>query len=122
MSRHSRSRRLLWLLVLVSAVYLVVNLAPPWFSYRMVRYEVENDARNAHLYTDDQILEHILEAAYIWGVSLTEDNVEIARGFAKIEIEVDYDVDVNFLNRYIKTFHYGIYAVEPLRANDKIPF
>ncbi|MEE8185628.1 MAG: hypothetical protein V3T96_04425 [Thermodesulfobacteriota bacterium] len=122
MVRERGSRRLFWLLILTAAVYLVVNLAPPWFGYRMLRFEVEDDARNAHLYTDDQILENIIGAAYIWEVSLAEDNIEIERGDGKIEIAVYYDVDVIFLNRYTKTFHYDIYAVEPLRVNDKTPF
>lgn len=122
MVRERGSRRLFWLLILTAAVYLVVNLAPPWFSYRMLRFEVEDDARNAHLYTDDQILENIIGAAYIWEVSLAEDNIEIERGDGKIEIAVYYDVDVIFLNRYTKTFHYDIYAAELLRVNDKTPF
>jgi hypothetical protein len=116
MARGGGFRRLFWIFFLASAVYLGIKLVPPWFSYRMLSYEVEEEAKIARSYTNDEILAHILESSSYWNISLTEDNIEIERDEGKIEITVYYDVNVNFLNRFNKLFHYDIYAAKPLRV------
>jgi hypothetical protein len=104
-----------WLLVLFAISYSCYKLVPTFFHYQMMKYEVENEAEVAHLYKDTEIRDHILKRAREWYIPLKPYNLHVVRRTTTIDIEVYYEVTMNFFDRYEKTFKFDIKAREPLK-------
>lgn len=109
-------RTLFWLTFFVLLVYAGVKLVPPYFSYQMMSYEVESEAKNAEHYTDEQIFKHIMEKAASWWIPLESEAVEIERGYEDISITVKWTIEVSFFDRYKRIFDYRIAVTKPLKS------
>src|SRR3989337_2680160 len=105
---------LFWILVFGLAIYTGFKVAPPYFTYRMMRYEVNAEAQNAMVYNDNEISKHLLEKADYWSIPLKEENIEIVRGLDEIEVSLSYTVHLNFFNRYKRDLNFNIYKKAPI--------
>lgn len=108
-------KALVWILIISSALYSAYKFAPPYFGYLMLKTEVEDEAKNAHMYTDRALERRIFQKASVWSVPIDEQNLEIVRNTSYINISVHYTVDLNFFDRYHKELKYRIEVQEPLK-------
>ena len=118
MAKGISFRRLFWILFLGIAVYTGLKVVPPWAGYLLLTYEVRSEAKSAHHYTDDEILDSIISAAATWGVILGEEDIILTRDDVYIEISVAYSVTIQFFGRYSKTYWYEVYEHRRLRTTD----
>ena len=109
-------RTVFWIVFIGAALYAGFLIGVPHVTNKMLDYEVENAAKNAAYYRDDEILKNILEKAHYWYIPIDKDNVRIERTKKDIVIEVKYEIIVDFFNRYQKTLYFDVYAYEPIKA------
>lgn len=109
-------RVIFWIAFVCVAAYGAYLVVPPFVSYKMLQYEVEGEAKIAHMYTNAEIKNRIIEKAAGWSVDLDQDEVEIIRDYAEIQIAVSYGISVVFFGNIERTFFYDIYANEPLKS------
>lgn len=109
-------RTVFWIVFLGAAVYAGFLIGVPHVTNKMLDYEVENAAKNAAYYRDEEILRNVLEKAHFWYIPIDKDNVRIERTKKDIVIEVKYEVIVDFLGKYQKTLYFDIYAYEPIKV------
>lgn len=107
---------LIWVILIAAAVYFGIKFAPPYITYYMIKTEVANDADNAHLYTDEQIVKYIMIRVKELGLPIEEKNIIVERRDSDIEVSLNYKIDVNFFHRYTRTLYFNIDAVKPIRA------
>ena len=107
---------LFWVMLIVAAVYIGIKFAPPYITYYMINTEVANDADNAHLYTDEQIVKYIMIRVKEFGLPIEEKDIIVDRRDSEIEVSLRYKIDVNFFDRYTRTLYFNIDAVRLIRA------
>lgn len=105
---------LVWLFIIASVVYLGIKLVPPYFTYYMFKGEVEGQAKTAHVYSDQDIIKHILDRAKESDIPIEEKNIILERREKEIEVSVSYDIVVNFFDRYFKTLHFRVRTIQPI--------
>ncbi|OGP13782.1 MAG: hypothetical protein A2052_08880 [Deltaproteobacteria bacterium GWA2_54_12] len=113
-------RALFWLLFLAVSFYGAYMFVPPYVGFYMLKTEVEEEARVAHMYTDEALESRITGKAAAWSIPLGPENLEIIRGRYQIRITVDYTVTLNFLDRYDRELVYNIDVSEPLKASGRV--
>lgn len=86
----------------------------------MLKTDVEDEAKIAHMYTDEALVKHILQKAEVWSIPIGTDNIEIIRDRSDITIAVHYTVTLNFLDRYTREINYEILIKEPLKETSRI--
>ncbi|GMR04378.1 MAG: hypothetical protein BMS9Abin23_0275 [Thermodesulfobacteriota bacterium] len=106
---------LIWLAVLFFAVYAGYKFLRPSFSYYMLRTDVEEEAKLAHMYTDESLRERILVKAKAWSVPISSEDIEIIRGSRNIIIRISYSQTMIFFGRYSKTLYFTIETIKPLK-------
>ena len=89
--------------------------APPYFGYLILKTDVEEEAKVAHMYTDEELAGHIIKKASAWSIPLSEENLLIEREAEDITISVHYRKELDFFNQYSKTLVYDIKVHKPLR-------
>ena len=109
-------RTVFWIVFLGAAVYAGFLIGVPHVTNKMLDYEVENAAKNAAHYRDEEILKNVLEKAHFWYIPIDKDNVRIERTKEDIVIEIKYEVIVDFFGKYQQTLYFDIYAYEPIKA------
>jgi hypothetical protein len=107
-------RGIFWIVFLCLALYSGYKIGLPYFSYKMMYYEVRSEAENARLYNDEEIRNRILKKAEDWSVPLKSRDLRIDRRARFIDISLDYSVTITFFQRYNRTFYYDISVREPL--------
>ena len=113
-------KTLFWILVLFSVVYVGYKFVPPTVSYYMLKTDVEEEAKLAHVYNDRKLAERILKKASAWSVPIREEDIIIKRGLEKISISIRYTEKVNLFNQYTKVLHYNIVVEKPLKETSTI--
>jgi len=108
-------RALIWILILSSAGYTGYKLSYPYFSYYMLKTDVEEELKLAHMYTENTLRKRIAKKAATWNVPVRSDDIIISRDFENLTITVDYSETVTFLGRYKKRLNFHIKAVGPVR-------
>ncbi len=108
-------RALIWILVLASALYSGYKLSYPYFSYYMLKTDVEEELKLAHMYRDSTLRQRIARKAASWSVPITADDVIISRDLDQLTISVSYSETIIFLGRYKKKLVFNIRASGPLR-------
>lgn len=104
-----------WILILSFAGYSGYKLIPPYFNYKMMKYEVRSEAENAHVYTDEEIRDRLLDKAKNWSVPMASLDITIHRRTRFIDISLGYSVTVTFFQRYKRKLDYDISVREPLK-------
>lgn len=93
---------------------------PPYAGFYMLKTEVEEEAKLAHMYTDEALVSRITGKAAAWSIPLGPENLEIIRDRDEIRITVDYTVTLIFFDRYDRELVYNIDVREPLKASGRI--
>ncbi len=86
----------------------------------MLKTEVEDEAKNAHMYSDETLARRILMKSETWGVPIDRDNLEIVRGREFINISVHYTVTMDFFGRYKKVQNFNIEVDERLKESSGV--
>ncbi|GMR05220.1 MAG: hypothetical protein BMS9Abin24_013 [Thermodesulfobacteriota bacterium] len=107
---------LFWTLVIASSLYAAYKFIPPAVTYYMIRTEVEDEARIAHMHGDAVLAARILEKANIWSVPIDREDIEIERDRDSIAISVNYSTTISFFNRWSRVQNYSINVEEPLKG------
>ena len=108
-------KALFWILFLAAVSYGAYKFAPPYFGYIMLRTDVGEEAKVAHMYNDERLAGRILKKAAVWSIPLGEEHVLIQRGREDIRIAVSYSVVLDFFGRYEKELFYDIEVEKPLK-------
>lgn len=109
-------RTLFWVVLIAAVVHIGIKFAPPYITYFMIKTEVENDAGNMHLYTDEQILKYIMIRVREFELPIEEKDIIIERRDSDIRVSLNYKIDVNFFNGYTKTLYFKINVVKPIKT------
>jgi len=109
------SKALAWILILFFAGYFGYKFVPPMVSYYMLKTEVEDEARVAHMHPDSEVTRRIVKKANGWGVPLRPRDVRIERWSSQIVIKVHYTIKVSIFNRYEKDLNFSIDVTQPLK-------
>ncbi len=113
-------KALFWVFVLASVLYAGYKFVPPWAAFYMLKTEVEDEAKNAHMYSDETLARRILMKSETWGVPIDRDNLEIVRGREFINISVHYTVTMDFFGRYKKVQNFNIEVDERLKESSGV--
>lgn len=105
-----------FLLLVVSMIYAGVKLVPHWFTYYEMKYAFESEAERAHLRSDEEITKHLVSLANELNLPIEAKDINIERKDGEIEVSTSYDIEVNFLGRYKRTFNFSIDTVKPIKA------
>jgi len=115
------STRVLFLVVFfVLPLYAGAKLVPPFFSYQMLKMEVVDEAKSAHMYNDAVLKKRILQKASSWSVPVGRRDIRIRRTSRHINIKINYTVSVSFFDRYTKVFKFRIETRKPLKEGSGI--
>ncbi len=117
---EGRSRALFWLCFLAIAVYAGYKFAPPFVTYHLFKTEVEDEAKLAHLYSDEKLLARIMDKAKAWDIPIGSDDIKINRYKEEIFISVHYGITLDFPGGYSREFFYGIDTRAPLKETTSI--
>ncbi|MEK7774078.1 MAG: hypothetical protein AAB307_06985 [Deltaproteobacteria bacterium] len=84
----------------------------------MLRVGADEEAKNAHMYSDDQLAEHIMEKAGDWSIPLQRQDIGVERGETGIKITASYHVIVNLelLGNYKHRLNYRIEVSKPIKG------
>lgn len=112
-------KALVWILVIASSLYAAYKFVPPYVAFYMLRTEVENEAKIAHMYGDEALAGRILKKAEIWSVPIGVDDIEIARGRTTIGIHIHYAMNMDFFGRWNRVQEFDIAVEEPLKETGR---
>jgi len=113
-------KALVWLLILSSAIYAGYKLYYPYFSYYMLKTDVREEIKLAHMYTDASLRGRVVKDGHNWYVPITTDDVRITRDFRTITISVKYMKTITFFGRYKKKLVFNIIASGPVKESSGI--
>lgn len=113
-------RALFWLLFLSASLYGAYKFVPPYAGFYMLKTEIEEEARTAHMYSDAALASRITVKAASWSIPLGPENLAISRGMEHLTITVDYTVDLVFFGRYTREIDYHIEVKEPLKEKGRL--
>jgi len=115
-------KALFWILFLTASSYGAYKFAPPYLGFFMLRIDVGEEAKVAHMYTDEQLTGMIIKKADVWSIPLSGENILIQRGQEEIRIAVSYSVVLNFFDRYEQELFYDIDVEKPLNEGRSTRF
>jgi hypothetical protein len=94
-----------------AAVLAAVQAGPPYIAYSNLKGDIATEVSRAgaHFYTDEVLVQNILEAAKKDEVNLMRENISVERSARKLEVIIDYSVPVNFIF-VLHTFEFEIRA------------
>ena len=104
------------LFLVVATAYLAIKFVPPYFHYYMLKGEVEAEAEGAHLHYDQDIIRNIKQRVKEAEMPVKEEGIILERRENEIEISINYEVKINFFNKYYKTLFFNIHTVEPIKV------
>jgi len=113
-------KALVWILVLSSVLYTGYKLVYPYFSYYMLKTDVEEEIKLSYMYTDASLRRRIAEKAALWSIPVTADDVQISQNFKNITIKLSYTETITFLGRYKKDFVFKINETGPMKERNAI--
>jgi len=113
-------RFLVWALIILAALYGGYKFVRPTFSYYMLSTDVKEEAKLAHMYTNESLRRRIIEKARTWDVPLRPEDVVIDRGIRDITIRVFYTDRIEFFGRYRKVLKRRISVTVPLKESSGI--
>jgi len=90
---------LLSILLLGALIIFVAQAGPPYFSYRSLEGDVKTEVSRAgaHFYSNQVLLQNILDVAKKNEVPLKSDNIKVERFAGQVKVTVDYSILVDFV-------------------------
>jgi len=113
-------KALVWILIFSSAIYVGYKLYYPYFSYYMLKTDVKEEIKLAHMYTEASLRRRVVKDAHNWYVPITTDDVHISRDFRTITISVNYSNTITFLGGYKRKFVFNISVSGPVKESRRI--
>ncbi len=105
---------------LSAGIYAAYMFVPPYAGFYMLKTEVEEEVRVAHMYTDEVLAKRITGKAASWSIELSPQELQIYRGSDDIRIIVDYTVTLDFFDRYSRELVYHIDVNGPLKEKGRV--
>ena len=87
---------LVGIILLLIGVFIAYKMIPIKVKAAEIRQIAEDESRSAGQHKDQQIMDTILRKAQDNGLPITADNVRIERRSQQIQIDIEYDVPVEF--------------------------
>lgn len=84
------------LILLLIAVFVAYKMVPIKVKAAELRGEIVDEAKNAGMRGDDQIIKTILTVAERNNLPVSKEDIEISRTSSAIRVEVNYTVPVEF--------------------------
>lgn len=109
-------RALFWILVISSSLYAAYKFFPPAVTFYMMKTEVEEEAKIAHMHDDAALTARILDKAKIWSAPIERQNIEINRRNSSISISVNYTTTISFFDRWKRVQDYSIFVEKPIKG------
>ncbi|MFQ5480836.1 MAG: hypothetical protein ACE5DW_06125 [Thermodesulfobacteriota bacterium] len=103
-------KAVIWILIISAVLYTGYKLYYPVFSYYMLKTDVGEEIKLAHMHSDDDIRRRVARRAYEWSVPIKAEDVMVSHDFDNIHIKIKYSETIVFLGRYKKTFVFKINA------------
>ena len=107
---------ILLLFLVVATAYFAIKFVPPYFHYYMLKGEVEAEADGAHLHYDQDIIRNIKQRVKEAEMPVKEEGIILERRENEIEISINYEVKINFFNKYYKTLFFNIHTIKPIKV------
>ncbi len=104
------------LFLVVATAYFAIKFVPPYFHYYMLKGEVEAEAEGAHLHYDQDIIRNIRQRVKEAEMPVKEEGIILERRENEIEISINYEVKINFFNKYYKTLFFNIHTIKPIKV------
>jgi len=105
----------LWILVVVVGIYLGIQFVPPYWTYLNMTDPVKEAAMSIFTSADEaRAKAELVRRAGIEGLTLDQDNIEIAREEGMLVVRVSWVAPVE-LPRYTYNIHFRIEERVPLR-------
>ena len=101
---------------LVSRSYREGFYKKPRIDFEMLKEEVEAEAGGAHLHYDQDIIRHIRQRVKEAEMPVKEEDIILERRENEIEISINYEVKINFFNKYYKTLFFNIHTIKPIKV------
>ncbi len=111
------SSTMIWLFIITVVIYVCYMVVPPYFSYYIMKIEVEREAELAHKFSDEALTANILNKAEAWSVPIALEDIIITRGYEAVDISIKYSTTIDFVPGYSKTFKFYVEVSEPLKDN-----
>ncbi|MBI5467953.1 MAG: hypothetical protein HY891_02380 [Deltaproteobacteria bacterium] len=86
----------------------------------MIKTDVEEQTKIAHMYDDDALAARITKNAQSWSVPLAKDEIEVFRDRSDITITVRYTDTIVFFGRFIKEIPREITVQRPLKDSSGV--
>lgn len=99
---------IIWLILIAIAVYIGFVLVPVYYRHQMMVLEVKGEIKVAHMYDEEEILDHIIEKVKEWDIPVNTDEIVIDRREDDIIISMRYHVDKTFFSQYERRFYFKI--------------
>jgi hypothetical protein len=102
---------LLFLVLLGVMAMFAVQAGPPYFAYRGLEGDVKTEVSRAgaHLYSNDVLVENILDLAKKNEIRLKKEDIRVERFAGQIQVVIHYALPVNFIV-FAHTFDFDIKA------------
>ena len=97
-----RLKTLFWIFFFAALLYGAYKIVPSYVSFYMTKTDVQEEAKIAHMYSDESLAKRILQNAETWSVPLTKDDIEIIRNNGYISITVRYTDRIVFFGRFVE--------------------
>lgn len=113
-------RTLIWTLLIILGCYSAYMFGMPYVEYYMLKTDIEQEAKNAHMYTDERLAIRIIEKASTWAVPLDPENLIVERSGDTIRIQARYRVKVVLIEGYEKVLKFNIEVEKPVKETTRI--
>jgi len=93
--------------LLLVGIFIAYKMIPVKVKAAEIRQITEDESRSAGQHNDNQIVQTIIRKAKDDELPITEENIRIDRRSNQIQIDVEYDVPIDFPGyRYMWHFHH----------------
>ena len=104
---------LVGVIILLIGVFIAYKMIPVKVKAAEIRQVTEDESKSAGQHNDPQIVQTILRKAHDDDIAMTEDNIRIERRAGQIQIDVEYDVPINFPG-YLYKWHFHHHTDNPV--------
>lgn len=113
-------KALFWILVFIIGLYSAYKFAPPELEFYMFKTDIDEEAKIAHMYSDEALAKRIFQKAETWNVPIDADSLQIERGAYDITITADYTITLDFFGKYQRERKYHIFVQRPLKEAGRV--
>ena len=106
---------LLYLLFTAGAIYLAVELFPPWMDYFTFKGVMSEKAKNGSTLSNEEILKDLNANAKELNIPLEENAIRINRRETEMSIESEWDIEISLGGYYGFTLHFSPQVTEHFR-------